>query len=1266
MTAKRKKIITQLQKHAGIFLLQETHFDDNLIGKVSRECPGTWVHAVGTTQSRGVSIFLSKKLKQTSVIEGSYFDSTDGRIVGLGVTVGGADILLVSVYAPNAGSSTEDKNKQRAFFEALRTNISSALRKRKYLLVIGGDLNFIRDKVLDARGGNPVEHKPAIGALEKLEHDFCLTDMQRFLHEDQSLFTWTARGKFRRLDYFLISTALATGVTECRTVPTIYSDHKILKCNLDIEGTEELGRGLWKHNNLLLKEDDYIEGMTTTIKEAMQHEGDARQVWEWIKFQAKKKARAFSSHKAGRERRRREDVEGRLDALLENPQAEPREVEEAKTQLDFFYTKEQETISFRAGVERVESGEKVTPYFFRTIKYNQTNSNVTCLKNSSNQETKNKQEVLGIIHNYFSNIFQHRPQSELSALWTAELPKLTEVSQEALQLPITKNELTTALFQHCHPGKSPGNDGLTVSFYRKFWKLLHQPYFEMMQEAWVRGQLTDSQKQSTIKLLRKKDKDPTELTGWRPISLMNCDAKMYAKAIARRLQAVLPELISREQIAYLGGRFVAESALVLDNVINVAVEEKKEAFLLAVDFKAAFDSVSHSYLWATMEEMGIPEELISHVKTLYSGAESCVLNYGVTTRFFDLERSTRQGDPVAPYLFLIAVEPLLRRLKKDLKGIRVGTHDHKACAFADDVTAITSNIAELRHALEIIRQFGDISGLRINIKKSEIMPLFPTQLTEIEGIRIVNKLKICGFYFSCSKQRTLELNWDAVLTKVKNKFQLWQGRNLSVVGKSVIINCQIVPIINYTAAALDLPNEWDKKLTKLIFKFLWKGPGIKRTMAYKDWSEGGVKAPFLRALAWAGKLRWIMKLRKGEHGPWTSVFEHANIDWTDFRTFCSPIPDKYYPEDTFAHQCVRAWTDMLTLRKPAPWTHSYVFQNDIFQSLSNEDRTWYGFQGGPSIEEAKNDLGLLRRLGLLPFEIEDLHRDLSRFAAMQEHYYKSRRKAFFVRMFRGTSGWLIRDMKKYSEASLDILYSHGLSNQQAIYLIDNPLGQGSRDHSNEYYRNDNNPIGETSLGIKKIRDAYWMIAQLLPTETTPFRQRIDIASEQDWTVVDKTMTKLSNYSKFKAFLFRSSHGLLYANKDFHRFKYRLDDECKICQTNVTQDLNHLYVDCAIIQQLFHKFETVLGLREKLSDVEKLCGIDTALKRHCLTIKKINILRKFVYDCNTHEEIPKWEAFSGLLNRIYQLEKDIAARKGKLSTHFRLWQINTEHDAVLLL
>jgi hypothetical protein len=121
---------------------------------------------------------------------------------------------------------------------------------------------------------------------------------------------------------------------------------------------------------------------------------------------------------------------------------------------------------------------------------------------------------------------------------------------------------------------------------------------------------------------------------------------------------------------------------------------------------------------AATEKMGVGENLIGHIKTLYKGAKSAVLNFGTTTNWFDLARSCWQGDPIAPYLFILVMEALLCQIWKLDIGLNLSnqldTEKFLGSAFADDLTVFARDNDELRKVLGLIQEFRDAAGLVIH------------------------------------------------------------------------------------------------------------------------------------------------------------------------------------------------------------------------------------------------------------------------------------------------------------------------------------------------------------------------------------------------------------------------------------------------------------------------------------------------------------------------------------------------------------------------
>ena len=205
---------------------------------------------------------------------------------------------------------------------------------------------------------------------------------------------------------------------------------------------------------------------------------------------------------------------------------------------------------------------------------------------------------------------------------------------------------------------------------------------------------------------------------------MNTDYKIVAKTIANRIKLVLPSLINHDQTGFLKGRFIGENIRLIDCVIQYATEKNIPGLLLFIDFEKAFDSLEWTFILSTLRSFGFGTSLINWVKTLYSHTESCILNNGWASNFFEIQRGVRQGCPLSPYLFILSVEVLATAIRNNtnVKGISVNNEEIKISQYADDTTLILDGSREsLLSSLKMLDDFSKVSGLRLNDKKTEAL-----------------------------------------------------------------------------------------------------------------------------------------------------------------------------------------------------------------------------------------------------------------------------------------------------------------------------------------------------------------------------------------------------------------------------------------------------------------------------------------------------------------------------------------------------------------
>ena len=147
-------------------------------------------------------------------------------------------------------------------------------------------------------------------------------------------------------------------------------------------------------------------------------------------------------------------------------------------------------------------------------------------------------------------------------------------------------------------------------------------------------------------------------------------------------------------------------------------------YIIFIDFEKAFGSLDWNFMLKSLDLFGFGPSLIRWIETFYTDISSCVINNGLSTSYFQLEREVRQGDPLSPYLFIVTVEILAIAIPSwtDIHGIKIGkAEEFKIVQYADDLTAFVSNVESAQRIFQLLDQFRSCSGLKVNYTKTEGM-----------------------------------------------------------------------------------------------------------------------------------------------------------------------------------------------------------------------------------------------------------------------------------------------------------------------------------------------------------------------------------------------------------------------------------------------------------------------------------------------------------------------------------------------------------------
>ena len=240
--------------------------------------------------------------------------------------------------------------------------------------------------------------------------------------------------------------------------------------------------------------------------------------------------------------------------------------------------------------------------------------------------------------------------------------KLTNEERDSLEGEISRAELKTQLFKHMRPSSAPGIDGFTVAWVRKFWADLEDLCYNAINNCYQKGQLTIMLKTAIMKLLRKGEKSKLEASNYRPISLLSVFYKLASGVITRRLESVIEKVLGRQQKAYSRKKNITSVLLNVINMIHSSRDSKRSSLIIAVDFRKAFDSLSHSFIDTCLQELNFGPSFRSWVRLFFNDRVTYLIMNGYMEEKIALQQGVPQGDILSPLIFNIVVEMLLLRI----------------------------------------------------------------------------------------------------------------------------------------------------------------------------------------------------------------------------------------------------------------------------------------------------------------------------------------------------------------------------------------------------------------------------------------------------------------------------------------------------------------------------------------------------------------------------------------------------------------------------
>ena len=329
----------------------------------------------------------------------------------------------------------------------------------------------------------------------------------------------------------------------------------------------------------------------------------------------------------------------------------------------------------------------------------------------------------------------------------------------------------------------------------------------------------------------------------------------------------------------------------LHEVLNDLHRNKKSGVLFKIDFEKAFVKIKWPFLFQILNIKGFPKEWIDMVmKIVTSGKVGVKVNSEIGP-YFSTYQGLRQGDPLSPLLFDLAVDVLAVLVERAQdRGVISGLASNllrkgvSILQYADDTILLLENdLEQVRNLKLILCFFEQLSGLKINFHKSDIYCIGDAidNVVELENILTCNSAVLPMKYLGVpiSKKRLNLSDWNATSEKMDNKLCPWQGKMLVMGGRVTLINSSLSSVPLYMLSFYRAPAGAREKMDMARKKFLWSGEKDKNKYHLVKWQtvcmpkeQGGLGIIDLDLMNIALLSKWLWKMFN-ETGPWQEMLE---------------------------------------------------------------------------------------------------------------------------------------------------------------------------------------------------------------------------------------------------------------------------------------------------------------------------------------------------------------------------------------------------------
>lgn len=534
---KRSLVLAYLRRlRPQVCILQETHLVGSRILSLKKAWVGAHYHAPYSNYARGISILVHRSLP-FQIVEVKL--DPGGRYILLHALISEIPFVIVGLYLPPP-----------ADVAVLHELMQKVILYNVENVLFMGDFNLAPSRDIDRlHASGPTQH-----GLSRWASAFHTTDVWRHYHPSDRAFTClsTTYRTMSRMDLAFASSTLLRRIESPEILSRGISDHAPVSVTIRL--SHVVDERVWRLSKYWIMDPDIQEELPEALCDFwLNNNGSTGPLVQWDAFKAwlrgEYMTRIATKKRDSVQFLRHLEIQAKLkeEEYIQNPDQNHYVLwQDSLRELSLLRVELTQKSMLDSAQRVFEFGDKNGKLLAWLARGRNSMTHIGRVKAIDGRLLTTPMDInarfLELYQNLYASRARFRGEELLQYLERIPFPSLMDEKREELDRDISLEEVQEALGA-MQSGKSPGTDGIPIEFYATHQDLLAPRLTSLLLRSAELGSIPDSLSEAIVVLVPKPGKDPEECASYRPISLINADAKLLAKILAIRIGKVIEDLV---------------------------------------------------------------------------------------------------------------------------------------------------------------------------------------------------------------------------------------------------------------------------------------------------------------------------------------------------------------------------------------------------------------------------------------------------------------------------------------------------------------------------------------------------------------------------------------------------------------------------------------------------------------------------------------------------------------------------------------------------